>query len=271
MATDCPSHADLVLAAVEGEGAAAATRLEGHVSTCADCRDDLADLRRVVDALRVGDREASTPGACLDDLAIARAVDGLDPDVDRLVVAHLAACARCRGELAAAIRVVHDPLVAEEIRRAATGVPRLRRRGSRFVLAGGLAAAALAGLMLGPHALQRLGPDRDGAPEVLRERTITTTAAPRILGPTGNATSADSLTWTSVPRADLYRVTIWRADGTVAWEGESRDTVLALPVELAHGGDGSLYWEVRARTGWDRWVVSELAELTLSPSGGTRE
>jgi hypothetical protein len=80
-------------------------------------------------------------------------------------------------------------------------------------------------------------------------------------------TSADSLRWTSVPRADLYRVTFWRADGTVVWQADIRDTVHALPLEITASGERSLLWEVQARTGWDRWVFSDIAELTLTTPG----
>ena len=104
--------------------------------------------------------------------------------------------------------------------------------------------------------------------ETYRERTLTTAAAPRIVGPLGPVASADSLRWTSVVGADLYRLTFWRPDGSVVWEGQTRDTVLALPAELARSGERTLLWDVKARTGWDRWVVSELVELRLGPPEG---
>jgi hypothetical protein len=56
--------------------------------------------------------------------------------------------------------------------------------------------------------------------------------------------------------------------GEVAWSGETRDTVLALPAALARSGQEYLLWDVKARTGWDRWVMSDLVEITLRPTGG---
>ena len=66
-----------------------------------------------------------------------------------------------------------------------------------------------------------------------------------------------------VPRADMYRVTVWDRSGTVVWDGETRDTVLPLPPALTRVDRGAWLWVVDARTGWDRWVSSELHEFTI--------
>jgi hypothetical protein len=57
----------------------------------------------------------------------------------------------------------------------------------------------------------------------------------------------------------------------VAWDGEARDTVLPLPPPLARPEAGDCLWVVDARTGWDRWVSSELHELTVRSERGGRQ
>ena len=234
-----------------------------HERECSSCRRELADLREVVGVVRSRVAEPATAEACLDDWAMARLAEGLVPDRDRGEIAHLLSCARCREAFADANRLLHDPLIAAELDSLATPASHRQRRWRPVAYAGTLAAAALAGLLLWPVVARQPDVALPPAGDALRERTITTTAAPRIVNPPGIATRADSLRWTSVPRADLYRITFWRADGSVVWQGEVRDTVHPLPRELTESGERVLLWDVRARTGWDRWVRSDLAELTL--------
>lgn len=263
LATQCPSAGDLVLAALAGEGSPVDERTARHERECSSCRRELAGLREVVGVLRSRVPEPATPEACLDEGALARLAEGVVPDRDRGEIAHLLSCARCREAFADANRLLHDPLIAAELDRLATPSPQRQRRWKPVAYAGTLAAAALAGLVLWPAVARQPELARPPATDALRERTITTTAAPQIVSPPEMASPADSLRWTSVPRADLYRLTFWRADGTVVWQGEVRDTVHPLPRQLTESGDRVLLWDVRARTGWDRWVRSDLAELTL--------
>jgi hypothetical protein len=263
MLTHHPSPADLVLAALAEGGEPADEIVTGHLRDCAVCRRELAELRDVVGALRAHQPDESAAG-CLDEIDIARL---LDSPLDQAAIQHLTSCAACRAQLTGAARVLHEPLVAAELERLAAPAQRPSRRRTRVAVLGGLAAAAFAGVLLWPEAERLTGPESVQSVDAYRERTLTTTAAPRILGPVGDATNADSLRWSSVPGADLYRITFWRRDGDVAWMGETRDTVLALPAEVAQAGQ-DLLWDVKARTGWDRWVVSDLAEFTLSSPGG---
>lgn len=271
MANDCPAPIVLLLTALELDAAADRAGVGEHLTRCTACRTEVEELRETARALRTttpGGPPAS--GACLDELDIAALLDGADPDRDRPLVEHVVACAACRAQLAGTMRVLHDPMVASHVERLEAGARRMPRRFGSAVV-GGLAAAALATVLLVPWLM---GPDRPfpegGETEVYRERTITTTAAPRILGPLGDASASDSLMWTSVPRADLYRVSVWGRDGSLAWEGQTRDTVVALPPALSAGGERSLLWDVKARTGWDRWVSSDLAELTITEPGTVR-
>jgi hypothetical protein len=105
---------------------------------------------------------------------------------------------------------------------------------------------------------------RTSGTPVYRDQAVTTTAAPRLIAPIGVVPAIDSLRWTSVPHADRYRVTVFDRDGNTAHEAQTADTTLALPPPLAFAR-GQLYlWKVEARTGWDRWVGSELVEFTVS-------
>jgi hypothetical protein len=264
----CPDSAELLLAVLRSAEDATDAPVVGHVSDCEACSRKQSDLRGMVRALRAAAPRTPNGDACLDAHDHARLIDGADPAAEPHVLAHLAACGDCRWQLGETLRLVRDPIVAAELEKSDSSLRIPRRRGSRLALAGGLAAAAVLGaLLLSPQAVRMLQPGM--APvETYRERTITTTAAPRILAPIGAAAADDSLVWTNVPGADLYRITFWRPDGTVAWQGESRDTVLAIPAVLSNSADGSLLWEVRARTGWDRWVVSDLVETSLGSPGG---
>jgi hypothetical protein len=271
LANDCPASIVLLLTALELDAAADRAAVVEHLTRCAACRTEVEELRETARALRTtppGGPAASS--ACLDELEIAALLDGADPDTGEPLVEHVVACAACRAQLAGALRVLNDPVVAGRIAKLDASAGRMPQRIGAAVAAG-LAAAALASVLVGSWLM---GPDRafpgSGEVEIYRERTITTTAAPRILGPLGDASASDSLVWTSVPRADLYRVSVWERDGSLAWEGQTRDTVLALPPALSAGGERSLLWDVKARTGWDRWVASDLAELLITEPGRIR-
>jgi hypothetical protein len=271
VANDCPAPIVLLLTAFELDDPADRAAVGEHVTRCATCRTQVEELRETARALRTTPPPAPpASGTCLDELEIAALLDGADLDRDRPLVEHAVACAACRAHLAGTMRVLHDPMVASHVERLGAGANRTPRRFGLAVV-GGLAAAALASVLLVPWLM---GPDRlfsrGGEAEIYRERTITTTAAPRIVGPLGHASASDSMIWTSVPRADLYRVSIWTQDGTLAWEGQTRDTALALPPAFSAGGERSLLWDVKARTGWDRWVSSDLAELMITEPGRVR-
>jgi len=203
----------------------------------------------------------------LDDIALAELLDGTgDPEANRARVTHVAQCTGCRAALAELEELVRDPSVRAELERPefrarpATVVLSTRRRSAR-VLAGSLAAAAL--LLLGVRAMSSRGIASDDAPR-LRHATISAAAAPRLVAPTLIAGLLDSLTWTAVPRADRYRVTIFDASGGVAWEVEVSDTSVGVPREIAARWSGQLRWRVKARTSFDRWVDSDFGEFSIA-------
>lgn len=151
---------------------------------------------------------------------------------------HLAACAECRREAVAVGRLARS----------------LANR-RRWTVALPLAAAAAALLLILPWGAT----DRP----VLREPGVTTTVAPRLVAPVGAVSALPSLVWTSVPHADLYRVTVFDSSGGIVWETRTADTT-AVPANLPLQPRTSYFWKVAARTAWGRWALSDLSSFTLS-------
>jgi anti-sigma factor RsiW len=276
----CPASAELLAYALGGPHEPVSEGIARHVRGCPSCEADARRLRETADALRsVAGEGTADVGPCLDELTIASVVDGEPPAAERPhVLAHLAGCPRCRGQLASLARLLRDPAVAaarrqvEQVnRQARSPLPRIRL-GSRSWIRGataltGLAAAAILLVVLrsddAGHASTR-GTSRSDTP-VYREQAVTRTGPPRLIMPVGLVPSADTLRWTSVPYADRYRATVFDRDGNIAYEAQTADTALAMPAAL-RAERGRLYlWRVEARTSWDRWVESELVEFTLSP------
>lgn len=235
-----------------------------HIETCEACLDRVREARAIA-ALMHASTDSPASDACLDDEQIAVAADQREAGVDRTIREHLSVCADCRRRLAAVVSLHDDPSIRAELdkldRSRVLSTPRWTR--PRVVILTGIAAAAVATIVM-------LGPVIAGREGVLvpvgsaqRDAGITATGAPRLL--TGPVVTDETavLRWTSVPEADLYRVRVWKTDGTVVWSGETRDTSVSLPTDIK---DGNFVWEVTARTGWDRWVSSEFTELTIRSS-----
>jgi hypothetical protein len=102
---------------------------------------------------------------------------------------------------------------------------------------------------------------------VLREPAITTTTAPSPIVPLGAVAALPPLTWTSVPHADRYRVTVFDTNGSLVWETQTPDTAAVVPSTITLRPGVPYFWKVAARTGWDRWVASDLTTFTV---GATR-
>jgi|SRR5687768_8701544 len=260
---DCPQPGELLLAAFRGAGEVADAAVLLHVEGCAECRRRMMEMRAVATALH-GIPVSAADDGCLDDDAIARLADGEDLNASAEAIRHVADCAKCRARVAAVCRLTADETVSSAIR-GLEHRPRGLRRWSRRTLAitTGLAAAAAAAIVV----VTQTGRVGDVTTETAahRDPAVTATAAPRIISPGREASRGDSLRWSGVPQAELYRVRIWNTEGTVVWTTDTRGTAVAIPEVLA---DGTPYlWEVKARTGWDRWVASEFVELVMRAPG----
>jgi hypothetical protein len=255
------------------DGPADAT-IMAHVEECAACREETRAIRATAEALRAMERPTGNLVGCLDELTLAAISDGALPTAERAeAFAHLATCSSCRGRLSSVVRLLNDPAVTEAQRSLLEASPatwgRRHPGRARWVAAASVLtglAAALVLVVMDPR-FGRLARDSSAVtPSGHRGQAITTTSAPRPIAPHGAAANQDTLRWTSVPHADRYRVLMFNENGTVAHEAELTDTVLVLPASLRAPRKQLYFWKVEARTGWDRWVASDLVELPPGPS-----
>jgi len=225
-----------------------------HVAECATCRTELDALQEAAGLLR-GPRvleHRTETSDCPDELVIADFVDGhLTPQSRAPVVAHLLTCARCR----ALVKTTSD-LASHAVGPSTQA----KRHGLRWTLPVGLAAAAALALILLPR-----GRD-DNATPGLREPTVTSTIAPVPITPTSGASvvRVDRLVWSSVPKAERYRVRLYDGEGSVLWTTETTDTSAALPDSLRLEERVSYFWRVEAQAEWMRWAASELAAFRIN-------
>jgi hypothetical protein len=210
--------------------------------------ESFEELRRVLDT-RI--RSDFTTAKCLDDDIIAGLADGtLDPALRATVLPHLAGCMRCRTAVASVTRALAEPAVARGIRSAERSPRRLYR------IALPLAAAAVLLLLLRAPGSEDVGTGHRGG-----GAGVTT---PTPLSPVGVVAAANALVWRRVPGADGYRVTLFDAAGRVAYETLATDTAAALPDSVVLVDGRPYLWKVEARTGFDRWITSELVEFSIA-------
>ena len=275
MATRHPETADLLRHLLADPGVPGDRSVTRHVAGCEACQAAVAQLRETVNALRLSAPQSdAATAACLDEDWIAAFAEGsVEPAESSTQVAHLLDCARCASQVASVARLLDDAAVADEVERLTSRRPvvraalRARRRGVIGTLGGIAAAAALVVLMGRSDAPSDRAPDRS-VPSVrepnFREPSVSGAIPPAPLAPVGDVRAADSLRWTSVVRANRYRLTIFDRDGSVVWETQTPDTVIALPPQLGRPVGTTYLWRVEARAGWeDRWVASDLTEFTV--------
>lgn len=179
--------------------------------------------------------------AHLDPAEVAAFVDRTSTDdARRRIESHLATCRECRAEVADTLDIL----------------TRTRRRRGAPVWIAGVAAAALVAMVVWPRGVA-------DSPPVHREAPVTATIAPAPVRPVGVVDSATALVWTAVPHADRYRLRVFTADGSVIWERESTDTMLALPAAAGVRAGRTFYWNVEAQIGFDRTVASDLVEFSV--------
>jgi hypothetical protein len=170
----------------------------------------------------------------------------LDPVARTAVEAHLADCPECRAEVLSVAPIAGPPPIA-------------RGRPARRVLPWLLAAAAL---LVVSTRLPR-------APATHREAAVRSAVAPRAIAPLGEVEAMAQLTWSAVPGADRYHVSLFDHEGRLLWEVAVRDTTATPPPEVAASiaGPATYLWSVKARVGWERWTESGLTEFRLRGTG----
>ncbi len=239
--TDCPGDPALVR----------------HLEHCATCSDEVRRLQRVCGVLRASDEHAIRTD-CPDDETLAALAAGELASGDRSeVVAHLAACGRCRAVVASLARAFEDPSVSKARRTAVRGTG---LRLDRLVVPAAAAAVLLVAVLARPNA------DAPSSP-AHRASDLPLTATPVPISPLGAVGRPSSLRWGAVIRADRYRVTLFRADGSTLYQLELPDTAAPLPDSVTLPARHRYLWKVEARTGWDRWTTSELVSFTITEDG----
>ncbi len=175
---------------------------------------------------------------------------------------HYLTCERCQNELRLALAIREALPEVREAGLLAPAEPEVGVISRRFKVrtAAALAAAAiLAGLLLvRPSQL-----DEESAP-VHRDEATGVEVAPSLRAPGGLVASVEMFQWSRVPAADLYRITVYDAEGAVVWEAETRDTLITPPDSTEFEPDARYVWTVAARVGFDRWLSSELVDFTIS-------
>ena len=215
---------------------------------------DTDRLDRLRGYFHTGETPMATPD-CLAAETIAALADGSLPGDARLqVLPHLAACAFCRRAVASVAEALADQPVTHEIEIVEGPTNRWRRV---LRIGAPLAAAAIVLVLLWSPLSDRppihRGPGQSGT-------------APVLVSPLGAVAAVRDLRWTSVAGADRYRPTLFDAAGAVRYETVTPDTTAALPDSLPLIPGRTYLWKVEARTGWDRWSASELAEFTIARS-----
>ena len=179
---------------------------------------------------------------------LARYFDNsVGPDERAEIETHLADCAECRETM-------------YEIRRILQTQP--RRRWASLVPLAAAAAVLLLVWSTGDHR-PRTGP-------VTRDPALTTTLAPQPVAPLGYVSAVEGLQWSLVPGALRYRLTVFSADGQIVWQTTATDTAVSPPDSLHWVTLTPYYWQIKAETGHDRWVESELVTFTLAAPGAPR-
>lgn len=219
--------------------------------------DPLDRLRlEIAGHLRITSAPSAPTPNCLDDASATALAEGTpDPVTRAAMISHLATCSRCRGTVASVTRALGDPIVARAVSEAEGGRPRTWRLA--------LPAAVAAALLL-VFTWPRPAEDASGAH---RERAMTSAPAPVLESPVGTVAGAAILQWSAVSGADQYRVTMYDTRSHVLFETELADTVATLPDSIRLAPGETYLWKVEARTGWDRWSASELAEFRIARGG----
>jgi len=221
---------------------------------------DFDRLDRLRGFFHTGETPIAKPD-CLDEHTVAALADGtLDVEARGRALAHVAACALCRravasvAEALAAVPITHEIEIVEG---------RRRRVGPLVWIAAPMAAAATVLLLLWSPADDR-PPGHRGSPPP------PPATAPTPRSPVGVVSMVNDLRWSHVAGADRYRVTVFDGTGGVVYAAEASDTVVAFPDSVALLPGAAYLWKVDARTGFDRWETSDLAEFRVAAESRRR-
>ena len=101
----------------------------------------------------------------------------------------------------------------------------------------------------------------------MRDETGALVVAPIAVAPVDNVSGTPVFRWSSVPRANLYRVRVFNLEGIVVWETQTSDTTAVPRSPITLQSATRYLWKVEARTDFGRWVGSTLTEFQLSTDG----
>jgi hypothetical protein len=214
-------------------------------------------MRRIFDRLRAIELHPARGPGCLDELAIAAAVDGA---ASAETIEHLSRCAACRTQVAHLSRLLGVDSVADEVDRLERRRPAGWPSGRALI---GLAAAAAVVLLAVIPVLPRSGDDADGFRD---EAPVAASAVPLLREPDLTGTGP-GLRWSSVTSATQYRVTVFDAEGALVWSTETSDTSATIPADVRLAPATQYWWRVEARVDFDRWNPSVLGVFEV---GGRR-
>ena len=214
---------------------------------------DMTDLLRAEPTLR-----QPAAAGCLDEEALAAFASGTAALRRAEIVAHLAACARCRHAVVSLAGAMDDPKVAAELSRLETS--RLSHR-VRW-MAAGVAAAALLLILFVPQFSDRTS---TGGPPLRGGEGAATLSA--VAPAEGEVVRAESVAfvWHPLVTGVQYRITVTDALGDVIWSAPSSDTTLA-PGGAAGLQPGRIYfWYVDALLPDGRSATSGVRRLRTAP------
>src|SRR5215831_217116 len=259
---NCPDDLALLAFAIGAtNNARGDAQIAAHVERCELCHSTVVRHRALATDVRRATREAGdVRGECLDEMAIAALAEGVATDDARIAgTAHLVTCASCRSQLAELCAALDDSAIATALPR--DGATRRQRSAIMSVSAAGLAAAAVLVFAIGPNR----GRHETAAP--MRDETGALVLAPVAVEPVDIVSGALVFRWSSVPRANRYRVRVFDPEGVVVWETQTSDTTVAPAPAMTLERGARYLWKVEARTDFDRWVGSALTEFKLSADG----
>jgi len=234
-------------------------RIAAHLEQCASCRATVARHRELAAEVRRATRESNQPrGECLDEMTIAELAEGVAGEEVRAAAAqHLVTCASCRSQLTELRAALNDAsMVAALPRGGAT-----RRLRFAFVGTAGLVAAAVLVFAIGRNT------SRSESDAPLRDETGALVVPPIAVAPVDIVSGTPVFRWSSVPRANRYRVKVFEPDGVVVWETQTSDTTAVPPSPITLRRATRYLWKVEARTDFDRWVGSTLTEFQIAIDG----